>query len=94
MQRGQKFCCECGAPIAKYEETKESVSKVRLESSSTKPTPQKNKGGKIFAKVIVTLIILAIVAAIATSIGGVPSYIAGGICLIIIPNVWKLIDDF
>lgn len=95
MQPGQKFCSECGAPLAKCDDVKESATNVRSDSFKSKPSiyQKKNKGGKVLAKVIVTLIIMGIVAAVVIAIGGVPSYIAGGICMVIIPNIWKFIDD-
>ena len=99
MQTGQKFCCECGAPLAKHEEDKalspnDKVESYESGSLKSSTPPKKNKGVKVVVKVIVTLILMIIIAAVVNTIGRVPSYIVGGICVVIIPNVWKLIDDF
>ena len=99
MQPGQKFCCECGAPLAKRGEGKVSLPNGNVESDkaeSIKPSlpPKQNKGIKLIVKIVATLIIMVIIASVVSKIGSVPSYIAGGICIVIIPNVWKFIDDF
>lgn len=95
MKEEQKFCCECGAPMINNICANPSSSNSDNISHTSKNEPSNSfKGVKIIAKVAVTLIIMGIVAGVATTIGGIPTYITGGICFVILPNMWKFIDGW
>ncbi len=99
MKKGQNFCCECGAPkeIDEYYSTginRSASNSNDISQTKVIPTSDNSKVVKVIAKVIATLIIMGIVVTIADTIGGVPTYIAGGIYIVFIPNVWKFSDEW
>lgn len=99
MTVGQKFCCECGEPLAISEKITEPITDTHSKSPSVIPNKSfdtkilTNKMGRIFAKVIVTLIIIIIVGYIALEFGVTFSGIAAAFCAITIRNIWEFIDD-
>lgn len=101
MLSGQKFCCECGGPLNTSHKLNQYTTNSAGTSQSVSATytkrqvnPKKeSKGNNFVAKAIATIVVLGIAMVVLDAIGGVPSYIVGGLCFVIIPGIWKFIDD-